>query len=320
MARVSLLIPMRNAEAYIAATLRSLLGQAGLDPNQDEVLIVDDGSADRSRAVVEEVSREMETGACVRVIDGPRQGISAAMNAALSAAQGELVCRCDADDLYPPGRLQRQLKWLEAHPEFGAVCGGFSTITAKGRPIADFACGDAEQEITEELRSGRTRTHLCTFLVRTERVRKTGAFRPWFVTAEDIDLQLRLGDVCRVGFEPVGAYLYRLHDASITHQQADARRVFYETAARTFSEQRRATGADDLERGSPPSPPGADAGAVSVRSSSQQAQAVLIGASWRHHKDGRKTQAVVTGFRACLTRPGNIGAWKNLCTLVFKRA
>jgi glycosyltransferase involved in cell wall biosynthesis len=318
MTRISILIPMRNAEAYIAATLRSLLDQGGIDPEQDEILIIDDGSTDRSRAVVDETSREIAGGACVRVINGPRQGISAAMNAALSAARGELVCRCDADDLYPPGRLQRQLRWLQAHPEFGAVCGGFSTITAKGRPIADFACGDMEQEITEDLRAGKTRTHLCTFLVRAEMVRKAGAFRTWFVTAEDIDLQLRLGEVCRVGFEPAGAYLYRLHDASITHQQADARRVFYETTARKFSQQRRATGADDLERGSPPSPP-AVAGPASARSSSQQAQAVLIGASWRHHKDGRKMQAVAAGFRACLTRPGSFGAWKNLCTLVFKR-
>jgi glycosyltransferase involved in cell wall biosynthesis len=318
MSRISILIPMRNAEAYIAPTLHSLLGQAGLDRERDEIVIIDDGSTDGSRAVVEKVSREMPAGDCVRVVDGPQQGISAAMNAALSAARGDLVCRCDADDLYPPGRLQRQLRWLDAHPEYGAVCGGFSTLTAKGRPIADFACGDIEQEITEELRMGHTRTHLCTFLARADVIRKAGGFRPWFVTAEDIDLQLRLGDVCRVGFEPAGAYLYRLHDASITHQQADARRVFYEAAARTFSAQRRATGADDLERGSPPSPP--EAGAASPTSSSQQAQAVLIGASWRHHRDGRKTRAVLTGLRACLALPGNLGAWKNLCTLVLKRA
>ena len=320
MTRLSIIIPMRNAEAYIAATLRSLLGQAGLDRVQDEIVIIDDGSTDRSRAVVAELSREMPAGTCVRLVDGPGKGISAAMNAALSAARGDLVCRCDADDLYPPGRIERQVRWLAAHPEFGAVCGNFSTITAKGRPIADFACGDTEQEITDELRRGRTRTHLCTFMIRSEMIRKAGGFRPWFVTAEDIDLQLRLGDVCRVGFEPAAAYLYRLHDASITHQQADVRRLFYETTARTFSEQRRTTGTDDLARGSPPAPPAADAVATAPRSSSEQAQAVLIGASWRHHKAGRRARAVATGLRACLTRPGNVGAWKNLCTLIMKRA
>ncbi len=54
-------------------------------------------------------------------------------------------------------------------------------------------------------------------------------------------------------------------------------------------------------------------------SSSEQAQAVLIGASWRHHAEGRKTQAIATGLRACLARPGNMGAWKNLGTLLLKR-
>ena len=67
MTRISILIPMRNAEAYIAATLRSLLGQAGFDRDQDEIVIVDDGSTDRSRAVVEEVVRGIYQAAPSRV-------------------------------------------------------------------------------------------------------------------------------------------------------------------------------------------------------------------------------------------------------------
>ena len=49
------------------------------------------------------------------------------MNAALAESRGEWVCRCDADDLYPPGRLARQAVWLAEHPAFGAACGSFST-------------------------------------------------------------------------------------------------------------------------------------------------------------------------------------------------
>jgi len=320
MTGISILIPMRNAEPFIAATLHSLLDQAGFDRERDEIVIVDDGSTDRSRPVVEELRQNTPGGACIRLIDGPSRGIAAATNTALEAARGEMVCRCDADDLYPPGRLERQLRWFDTHPEFGAVCGGFSTMTAKGRLIADFPCGEVEEEITGELREARIRTSICTFMCRAECVRKAGAYRPWFVTAEDVDFQFRLGEVCRVGFDPAVVYLYRLHHGSITHQQADARCVFYETAARAFSEQRRTTGTDDLERGSPPSPSADDPGRAGPRNPRQQAQVVLIMASWQHHKQGRKPKALAMGLRACLTRPKSRRAWKSLCALALAPA
>src|SRR3954464_297408 len=209
MPQVSVIIPVRNARPYVEAAVQSVFAQAGVDL---EVVVVDDGSTDGSAALVRDLADRR-----IRIIPGPRQGISAAMNAGLAAARAEYVCRCDADDLYPPGRLVRQAAWLAEHPDFAAVCGSFSTIAAAGWPVADLYCGAKAEEVTEELRAGKTRTHLCTYLARTEAVRKAGGFRPWFVTAEDIDLQLRLGGVGRVWYDPEKAYAYRLHDASITH-------------------------------------------------------------------------------------------------------
>jgi hypothetical protein len=240
------------------------------------------------------------------------------MNAALAAAKGEWICRCDADDLYPPGRLARQMNWLESHPDFGAVCASFCTITSKGRPIADMATGTSAEEITDELRNGITRTHFGAYLSRADALQRAGGFRPWFITAEDVDLQLRLGEVCRVGYEPIVSYAYRLHDASITHQQADARRVFYDSTAKAFSAQRRETGMDDLQRGAPPTPPVESKNEdVVVHSATRQVQQVLIGKSWKHHQAGQKLRAIMTGFRACLMGPGNLGVWKSLGALAM---
>ena len=88
------------------------------------------------------------------------------MNAGIAAATGELICRCDADDLFPAGRLRRQIEWLSDHPVFGAICGSFSNIDSRGTHITDLECGPVEQEITEELRAGTTRTHLCVSFAR----------------------------------------------------------------------------------------------------------------------------------------------------------
>ena len=309
---------MRNARAYVGAAVRSLLAQA--DEAFDlEVVVVVDGSTDGSPDVVRSVAKERPD-VDVRIIDGPRNGISAAMNAGLEAARGEWVCRCDADDWYPAGRLARQFKWLSDHPEFGAVCGSFSNVTSKGQPVADLDCGPTECEITDELRSGKTRTHLCTWLVRAEALRRAGMFRTWFVSAEDIDLQLRLGEVCRVWYEPVVGYAYRLHDASVTHTQANDARLFYERTAKQFAVQRRESGQDDLQRGTPPTPPDATGPDTSPMSAGGHVQRMLVGQSWREHGQGRKLRAVLTGLRACLAKPGTFGAWRNLAALAVKRA
>ena len=68
-------------------------------------------------------------------------------------------------------------------------------------------------------------------------------------------MQLRFGQGNRVWYDPTPAYAYRLHDASITHTQADVARQFYEAQARRFLQQRVEQGQDDLQRGTPPPPP-----------------------------------------------------------------
>ncbi len=91
---ISILIPCRNAERYIRSTLESVLAQRDVDL---EVIVIDDGSTDRSIEIVRELNDSR-----VRVIPGPQRGISAAFNSGLAEAKGEYLARCDADDLYPP--------------------------------------------------------------------------------------------------------------------------------------------------------------------------------------------------------------------------
>ena len=309
--QVSVIVPTRNARAYVADAVRSVLDQPGVEL---EVIVIDDGSTDGSADIVRALNDPR-----VRIIPGPRAGISAAMNAGIEAARGQYLARCDADDLYPPGRLGRQLAWLRSNPDFAAVCGSFRTITAKGRPVSDLNCGATATEITDELRRGVTRTHFCTFLLRADALRATGGFRPWFVTAEDIDVQLRLGQGGRVWYDPALAYAYRLHDESITHTQADVARLFYEAQARRFLQQRVERGEDDLQRGCPPAPPAARGGNAAPKSTSEHVQGMLVGESWRQHRSGRKGRSLVTGLRACLARPASFSAWRNLGALALKR-
>lgn len=309
MSLISVVIPMRNAEAWIGATLRSLLAQAGV---QLEILVIDDGSTDRSAEVVRAMGASN-----VRLIPGPRRGISAAFNAGLAEATGAYLCRCDADDLYPPDRLAWQADYLDGHPDAGAVCGSYATIDPAGRRVAAHFADHPAGDITGEILSGLSRSHMCAYLFRTEVLRRIGGCREWFVTSEDADLQFRLAEVTRITFDPRCAYLYRLHDASITHAQKSAQREFFERQARRFLEQRRAGGPDDLQRQAPPPVPQAGDGHATL-STRRQIQDLLLGQAWREHAAGRRGRAVRTGLSAVARGPASLRAWRSLGALLLK--
>jgi glycosyltransferase involved in cell wall biosynthesis len=301
---------MRNAAPFLPAMLRSVLSQANVDL---EIIVVDDGSTDGSGEVAREIGDPR-----IQVITLGGVGIAKAFNAGLDAARGQIITRCDADDLYPPGRLSRQYEWLKLYEEFGAVCGGFATLSPRGRLITDMKCGENPQEVTAELRSGTVRTHFCTFAVRAELLRKLAGCREFFITGEDIDLQLRIGDACRVWYQPQRTYMYRLHNASITHTMGVPMRSFFEATARKLQQQRHIQGLDDLDRNISPTPdengPHADPPDLLV----DQIQGLLLGTAWEQHNKGRKIRSIVTGFRAGLARPNQLPVWRSVAALIVK--
>src|SRR5262249_29686320 len=102
----SILIPAFNAEDWIADTIRSALAQTW--PNK-EIIIVDDGSRDRTLSVAREFAAKD-----VSVVTKPNEGAAATRNKALSLSQGDYIQWLDADDLLAPDKIERQLKALQA--------------------------------------------------------------------------------------------------------------------------------------------------------------------------------------------------------------
>jgi glycosyltransferase involved in cell wall biosynthesis len=307
--RVSIVIPMRNAESFVAQTLKSVLCEKEVPL---EVVVVNDRSTDKSVEAVLSVRDER-----VRVLDGPGAGIAACINVGISAAKGEILMRCDADDLYPPQRIKKQLAWLDENSDYDAVCGGFTMLDKDGRLSVELPAGQVDEDITKELRSGETRTHLCTFAFRRSVIDRVGQFRPYFETAEDIDFQLRLSDVANVMYLPELFYLYRVHDDSITHTQGNSRREFFENSAREFQAQRRSVGLDDIQQGVSKQPPGLFLDLP--RSADEQLQGILIGAAWREHARGKTLRAIWLGCQAIKKSPLDFSNWVSFLALVIKR-
>jgi glycosyltransferase involved in cell wall biosynthesis len=105
---VSILIPAFNAQDWIAETLRSALDQTW-EPK--EVIVVDDGSTDRTQAVARQYESDI-----LRVVTQENQGAAAARNKAFSLSQGDYIQWLDADDLLAPDKMARQIEALGDYP------------------------------------------------------------------------------------------------------------------------------------------------------------------------------------------------------------
>jgi glycosyltransferase involved in cell wall biosynthesis len=113
---VSVIIPSYNCEAYIAETLGSVLGQTFKDV---EVIVVDDGSTDRTREIA------ASHGGLVRLLTQANAGVCAARNYGIREARGRFICLMDHDDYWLPDKLALQLEQMHQHPEVGLVYSSF---------------------------------------------------------------------------------------------------------------------------------------------------------------------------------------------------
>ena len=125
---VSVIIPTHNRAGIIGAAIESVLAQSYRDI---EVVIVDDGSTDDTRAVVERY------GWPVRYVHQPNGGVSSARNFGFRHARGEFIALLDSDDAFLPWKIQAQVEMLKAHPEVGMVWTDMSAVDPDGRVVED---------------------------------------------------------------------------------------------------------------------------------------------------------------------------------------
>ena len=122
---VSVVMPVYNQEKYVSAAVESILNQTFTD---FELIVVDDGSTDGTGKILEQV-----TDARVRVVRGSHAGFLVALERAVRESRGRWVARMDSDDICHPQRLQRQLEFLQAHPECLFVGAAYGLVTPNER-------------------------------------------------------------------------------------------------------------------------------------------------------------------------------------------
>jgi glycosyltransferase involved in cell wall biosynthesis len=207
---ISVILPVYNGEVFVVEALESVFRQ-GYDPL--EVIVVDDGSTDRTGEIVRGY------GDRVRYCHQDNAGPAAARNVGLRAASGEVFAFIDADDLWPEGKLNLQMARFEENPSLEVVVGRvqYFVLTQSPTGRAEFVPFQAPV-LGANLGAG---------LYKKSVFQKLGYFDAAFRFCEDVDLFLRIREE-RVPMLVVDAVtlFYRLHDANMSRERAQRNEVF----------------------------------------------------------------------------------------------
>jgi glycosyltransferase involved in cell wall biosynthesis len=181
---VSFVIPVHNGAEWLDAVLKSVLAQA--DGRPMEVLVVEDGSTDRSPAVLAAYA----AAGAIRVVDGPRRGAAAALNEGIRQAKYPIICQVDQDVILQPGWMARLTDALRV-PSIGAAQGYYVTPPYGGLWARVMGL-DLENRYRRIVNSDVD--HVCTgnTAYRADALRKVGLFDETLGYGYDNDMSYRL--------------------------------------------------------------------------------------------------------------------------------
>lgn len=188
-----------NAEKTLGDALRSVFAQTF---SNWELVLLDDGSTDRSLAIARSVRDPR-----VRVFsDGENRGLSFRLNQIADLAEGKFLARMDADDLMHPRRIERQMEYLEKHPDVQVL--GTATITIDGRSNPLGLRGDGEIDGSAySVLKGPPLIHP-TVMARTSWFREN-RYDGGYVRAEDHELWVRTAGRSMLGRISDPLFFYR---------------------------------------------------------------------------------------------------------------
>lgn len=219
MPKVSVVIPTYNYARFLSESIQSVLDQTYTD---FELVVVDDGSTDNTREVVESFHDPR-----IRYIYQENQGVSAAQNTGTNVSVGEYICGLGSDDMYLPMNLEMKVKILNSCPEVGLVCSDayiFDNKTGNilGRYWHDKPFHywvDPERASRQPLRELLNRGCFIapqTILIRRRVMDAVGSFDESIPTHEDWDLFIRVAQQFAIETIDVPLLKLRRHDVSLT--------------------------------------------------------------------------------------------------------
>ncbi|MEL6158197.1 MAG: glycosyltransferase family A protein [Cyanobacteria bacterium J06627_32] len=261
---VTVIIPAYNAMRYLPRTLHSVLNQTY---QNFSVVIVDDGSQDGLSAWYRQLSVPVKSR--VRLLSQPRQGTAGARNAGLACSCSPYVAFLDADDLWLPEKLARQIAFLEASPAVSLVYCWAAAIDSDGHWTGHLYTGHLYTGHLHAgyLHTGRLRTRRLrqlawanlvvrneistpsTVLARRSCLETVGGFDPMLHSyVEDKDLWLRIASNYQIGWISEVLVHKRRHSLNTSKQWHAMEKAGYQVLEKAFASPPSAIAQDQLIR------------------------------------------------------------------------
>jgi glycosyltransferase involved in cell wall biosynthesis len=217
---ISVALSVFNAERFLDEAISSVLAQSFGD---FEFLILDDGSSDASRAIIEDHARRDSR---IRAIIRENRGLIASLNQLIEESRAGLIARMDGDDICHPERFARQVAFLADHPDHGVVGCWTADIDENGQP---YRIGGQDHPVTHEAfleaieRNGPLLCHPGV-MYRRDVVRAVGGYHAAFRHCEDLDLWLRLASV-RIANIPERLLTYRHYAGQVSNRHLTEQQI-----------------------------------------------------------------------------------------------
>ena len=203
---ISVIMPVKNAAAFIGDALRSVILQ---DMPLSEVLVVDDHSTDGAMGIVESFLDRLPQ---IRILDGPGRGPGAARNLAIEAAKGDVIAFLDADDMWPAGKLMAEIDRMGRDPAPDVVTGKVRWFERQNTRALEPAADTRTEDILC--------VNLGAAIFRRSVFERIGLFDEKFIYAEDHDFFFRIRESDTPMVIMQQPTLYYRRDAARRHSDA----------------------------------------------------------------------------------------------------
>jgi glycosyltransferase involved in cell wall biosynthesis len=240
--KVSVVMSVFNGERYLREAVSSILDQSFSD---FEFIIINDGSTDTSGTMLDSYR---STDDRVVVYHQQNRGLTSSLNRGCTGANGKYIARMDADDIAVQDRLQRQVDFMENHPEVGVLGGAIEWINAAGKSLLRCRHPASDQAIKSALVRGDCPLSHPTVIMRKEAFSSVAGYRTAMVDAEDYDLWLRISDRYQLANLDAVVLKYRVHPNQVSVRKC-RQQALSNLAARIAASSRRKGNADPFDSG-----------------------------------------------------------------------
>ena len=192
----SIVIPLYNKEDSVAMSLRSILAQSF---QEFEIIIVNDGSTDRSVEQIRDI-----TDPRIRLIEQANQGVSVARNTGIQNASYDFIAFLDADDLWHRDYLRCMADCIERYPEFSWWGAGYTSTVGESVIRANnekkYVFSEDATEVVDFFEQSRSRyvVHMTSFIARREALMSEAKFPVGFKYYEDLEVFCRLAQLSQL--------------------------------------------------------------------------------------------------------------------------